>query len=87
VKEATREGSSDGEQAVESDQEQQRIEQGTNQGGGSIPPWREVQNQSATSEEAKETDDSHVVVSDDASTPQRTPNLQKTPLHAKPIYR
>jgi len=39
-------------------------EQGTNQGGGSTPPSREVPNQSPASEDVKETDNIHATASE-----------------------
>ena len=53
-------------QTVKPGQEQQEKERSTNQGGGNIPPSREVQSQNPASKETYETNNSYTVVSENA---------------------
>jgi len=63
--------------AMEGDQREQREKHGTNQGGGSIPPSREVLNQNPTSEEASKADDLCVAASEHTENAFESPKLDE----------
>jgi len=72
-----REGEHVEESVAEQDNRVQGEEQGTNQGGGEMPPSREVLNHSAASEGVRETDNLLVAAAEYTMIPRRRTNGQK----------
>ena len=75
------------EERLEKDEEQPGEERGTNQGGGDMPPLREVPSHEFMLEEAKETDDPHTAVVECESKGQESPQVTERihACHATPL--
>ena len=75
-------------QAAEWDQRSQREERSTSQGGGGIPPLREVQNQKPASKEASETDEPCVAIPEHATNAWGNPALTENAptCQTKPLW-
>ena len=73
------------EEKLEKDEEQPGEERGTNQGGGDMPPLREVPSHKFMLEEVKETDDPHAVV-ECANKGQESPQVTRGYTHTMPHH-